>query len=372
MLIAMKIGLLTADLSHRNGWAHYSLSLAQALQRQGVTLEIVAPVDSPSLPGVTVHNLLPPIAPMPPNFLLRSLRTLPTVRRILRDCDLIHATVELYAPLASLIAGKRPLIVTGHGSYVNLPRIRRWPVSMIYRRAFQRATMLCVSDYTASIVRETLPHAKTVVIHNAVDAARFQQKTSFSPEISRPVVLATGGVKARKGTLELVQAMAQVRQQIPTVQCVVIGAQSEPEYLRKVEREIVRLRLEDCVHLPGFVDDDTLLGWYQAADVFALPSINAGWKFEGFGLVYLEASAAGLPVIGTRDCGAEAAIEDGVTGLLISQDYIAEELPVAILELLHNPQKAQAMGAAGRTKAISQTWDHVAEQVITLYENSLL
>ncbi|MCA9913937.1 MAG: glycosyltransferase family 4 protein, partial [Anaerolineae bacterium] len=317
------------------------------------------------------HSLLPPVDPMPPNFLLRSLRALPAVRHALRDCDLIHATVELYAPLAQLVTGDRPLIVTGHGSYVNLPRIRRWPVNMIYRRAFERAIMLCVSEYTASVVQEILPTAKTVVVHNAVDAARFQQKTMFVPEIPRPIVLATGGVKARKGTLELVQAMAQVRQQIPTVQCVVIGSKRETEYLQQVEAEIAGLGLEDCVHLPGFVDDDRFIGWYQAADVFALPSINAGWKFEGFGLVYLEASAAGLPVIGTRDCGAEAAIEHGKTGLLISQKKIAEELPAAILELLHNPQKSQAMGTAGREKALSQTWDHAAEQVIALYENSL-
>lgn len=371
MLIAMKIGLLTADLSHRNGWAHYSLSLAQALQRQGVTLEIVAPVDSPSLPGVTVHNLLPPIAPMPPNFLLRSLRTAPAVRRILRDCDLIHATVELYAPLAQLVTENRPLIVTGHGSYVNLPRIRRWPVSMIYRRAFQRATMLCVSDYTASIVQKILPDAKTAVVQNAVDAARFQREATFSPDIPRPIVLATGGVKARKGSLELVRAMAAVRSEIATAQCIIIGSKGESRYVRKVESEIARLGLEDCVHLPGFVDDDTLLGWYQSADVFALPTINAGWKFEGFGLVYLEASAAGLPVIGTRDCGAEAAIEHGKTGLLIAQENIEQELPAAILELLRDPQRAQAMGAAGRAKATAQTWDHAAEQVIALYENSL-
>lgn len=367
----MRIGLLTADLSHRNGWAHYSRSLAEALLRLGIDLEIVAPVDSPTLPGVVLHRLLPPVDPMPPQFLLRSLQKLPPVWRALGACDLIHTTVELYAPLAQAVAGSRPLIVTGHGSYVNLPRTRRWPVSALYRRAFRRATMLCVSEYTASIVREVVPGAQTAVIHNGIDPARFQGNVTFSPALSRPIVLATGGVKSRKGTLELVRAMAKVRQQVPSVQCVVIGSQGETAYVAEVEAEIERLGLEDCVQLPGFVQDEELLGWYAAADVFALPSVNKGWKFEGFGLVYLEASAAGLPVIGTTNCGAEAAIVPGETGLLVAQERIAEELPAAILELLHDPGKAQAMGAAGQRRAASQTWDHVAQETAALYEKAL-
>ena len=71
--------------------------------------------------------------------------------------------------------------------------------------------------------------------------------------------------------------------------------------------------LQEAVHILGRVPDETLLGWYHAADVFALPAINVGGKFEGYGLVYIEASAAGLPVVGTLDCGAEDAIRDGET-----------------------------------------------------------
>ncbi len=367
----MRIGLLTPDLTHRNGWAHYSRSLAESLLRQGMRLEIVTAVGSPALPDAAVHRLLPPIDPMPSRFLLRSLRSYPAARRALASCDLIHATVELYAPLAKAIAGRRPLIVTGHGSYVNLPRIRRWPVSALYRRAFEDSTLLCVSEYTAQVVRDVAPRARTAVIHNGIDPARFQGETAFAPPIPHPIVLATGGIKARKGTLELVRAIAEVRRESPGVQCVVIGSQGEREYLRQVEAEITHLGLEDCVHLPGFVDEETLRGWYQAADVFALPSVNRGWKFEGFGLVYLEASAAGLPVIGTTNCGAEAAIVDGETGLLVAQERIAEELPQAILRLLRDPDLSRTMGAAGRKVAQSHTWDHTARQTVRLYRDVL-
>ena len=122
-----------------------------------------------------------------------------------------------------------------------------------------------------------------------------------------------------------------------------------------------------AVSLLGYVHDSTLLGWYGAAYVFVLPSINAGWKFEGYGIALIEASAASLPVIGTTDCGAEDAVEDGVTGLLVPQQNIDEALPAAILRLLSDPARAAQMGAAGRDKAQQQSWASVATQMIEIY-----
>src|SRR5690606_8792173 len=144
--------------------------------------------------------------------------------------------------------------------------------------------------------------------------------------------------KPRKGTLELVRAMAVVRQQMPAAQCVIIGSlDAMPEYAARVRAAVAELNLQDCVHLLGHVPEATVLGWMRAADVFALPSMNVGAKLEGYGLVHMEASATGLPVIGTRDCGADDAIVHGETGLLVSQERVAEELPAAILHLLADP-----------------------------------
>jgi glycosyltransferase involved in cell wall biosynthesis len=97
--------------------------------------------------------------------------------------------------------------------------------------------------------------------------------------------------------------------------------------------------------------------------------MNAGGKFEGFGLTHLEASAAGLPVIGTTDCGAEDAIVDGVTGLLVSQSAVTAALPGAIINLLTDPVRAKQMGAAGQERAQTQTWNRVAQRMIEVYEN---
>ena len=381
----LKIGMLTSDLSHKHGWAHYSLSLIQALRRTGVKLTIVTTHNSPDVEGLTIHKLLPSITPAESNLLLRQVMLIPRVRAILQDCNVIHATIEPFAPLASWVVGSRPLLITGHGTYVRQWSKRVWPVNAIYRRAFLRAQLVCVSHYTEKIAKATLPQVQSVVVNNGVDIERFQNPIHPHPlapsplrregeqietlvEKRGPTVLSVGAVKPRKGTLELVRAMAVVRREMPDAQCVIIGNLDwEPDYVAKVRAAIAELDLGGCVHLLGHVPEATLMGWYHAADVFAVPSMNDGWRFEGYGLIYLEAGAAGLAVIGTTENGGEDAIDDGVTGFLIPQARVADELPGAILRLLRDPVLAAQMGAAGREKAARQTWDHVARKMLLLY-----
>jgi glycosyltransferase involved in cell wall biosynthesis len=369
----LKIGLLTSDLNHRHGWAHYSLSLIEALRRAGVDLTVVATQDSPDVNGMTIHKLLPSAR----NMLLRQMLVMPRVRRLLRDCDVIHATIEPFAPLAAWIAGDRPLFITGHGTYVQSWAERRWPVNTLFRRAFLRSQLVCVSHYTEKVAHSVLPTVNTVVVKNGVNSERYQDvytaRISRTPsdEKHRPTVLAVGAVKARKGTLELVMAIADVRHELPDVRCIISGnLDLEPAYVKHVQEAIQQLNLQDCVQLPGQLSDAELNSWYEQADVFALPAKNVGKKFEGFGLVYLEASAAGLPVIGTTDCGAEDAIDVGLTGLLVTQAQVTEQLPQAILRILRDPSLAARMGAAGHAKAMQQTWDHVAGQMTALYNDA--
>jgi phosphatidyl-myo-inositol dimannoside synthase len=365
----MRIGFLTSDMVHGHGWGHHNLSLLQALRRAGVELTVVAPRNSPPIEGIPVLAVLPMIVPRESGFIPKMALQFPHVRRLLHDCDIIHAAIEPFAPLAAWAAGSRPLFVTGHGSYVRFDK-QRWPLNTLYRQAFAQAHVVCISHYTARVLASILPNARTSVVNNGVDARRFAHLPPLTTPKRGPTVLSVGAVKERKGTLPLVQAMAAVCQQMPDAQCVIIGS-TDGDYAQHMKETIVMLGLQDNVHLLGRVPDETLLGWYGAADVFVLPSINADWKFEGYGLVHMEASAAGLPVIGTTDCGAEDAIDDGVTGLLLPQHTLADRLPQAILALLSDPVRAQQMGAAGREKAQRQTWDHVAEQMITLYEQEL-
>ncbi len=368
----MRIGLITSDLSTRNGWANYSLNLIEQLRARGFGVTVVCARNSPPVDFET-HALLPSVAPPERHSFLKSLRQLPRVRRLLRDCDVIHSTIEPYAILAAAVAGSRPLVVTAHGSYVNLPRMRRFPLGQLYRRAFESAQLICVSRHTAQVAQSLLTGARTHVINNGLDAARYLQRPAIRVEKMGPTVVTLGEIKPRKGTLQLVKAMAIVRERLPEAQCLIMGnPQASSAYTQRVRDTIDQLELADNVHILGFVEAELMRGWLAAADVFALPAMNDGWFFEGFGLSVLEASAAGTAVIGTDDCGVADAIEDRVSGLIIPQAGVAEALPRALLELLLDPEKAARMGAAGRERAREQTWERVADQVIEVYRNALI
>jgi phosphatidylinositol alpha-1,6-mannosyltransferase len=217
-----------------------------------------------------------------------------------------------------------------------------------------------------------MPGIHTAVVNNGIDVERFAHLSTPEMPERRPTVLSVGAIKARKGTLALVRAMVKVREIISDVQCIIIGSlDAEPDYAAQVQTEIETLRLSDTVRLLGRIPDDALLRWYGASDVFALPSLNVDWKFEGYGLSLMEGSAAGLPVIGTTDCGAEDAVENDVTGLLVSQTNIDSELPEAIIRLLTDKALARHMGSAGREKAAHHTWDDVARRMIEIYRDCL-
>ena len=367
----MRIGLITSDLSRNNGWATYSLNLLLELRARGLSTTVVCARNCPAL-DIESHPLLPAVTPPERHTFIKSMRLIPRVKSLLRDCDILHCAIEPYAILAAAVAGGRPLFVTAHGSYVNLPRMRRFPVGALYRRAFERARLLYVSRYTAQVAREMMPGGRAHVINNGVDLGRFLEPPPVKVTKRGPTVVTAGGIKPRKGTLELVEAMAAVRERLPRAQCVIMGdPQAGSVYSAAVERRIDELGLRDNVEIMGFVEDELMRAWLAAADVFALPAMNDGLWFEGFGLVLVEAGAAGTAVVGTDGCGAADAIEHGLNGLVVSQERVSEELPRALLRLLENPQEAAAMGAAGRLRARGRTWAAVADKVIALYEQAL-
>lgn len=365
----MRVALLTPEMVPTYGWARYGVDLAQALSHEGVEVVALTQRTTPPPAGfgslADVRPILPHLYPPTRGFVLRLLLAAPRVMRAVHDCDVLHVVAEPYTLVAGLAAGSRPLVVTAHGTYVPQtsmrPLVGRW-----YRRTYRRARLIAVSRYTAAQVQRTLPDVTPTVIHNGVHFDHFQAARPRPERQQGHTILATGGVKARKGTHVLVDAFAQVRQAAPDSQLVITGDQYDSAYVARIHEQIDALDLSGHVQLLGFVDDDELVGWYQHAAVFALPSLNVGQKFEGFGLVFLEAGACGLPVIGTTGSGAEEAIIEDETGLLVPQDD-SGALAQAIIRLLSEEALRSRLGVGGRQYARSQDWRSIAQRVHNVY-----
>jgi phosphatidylinositol alpha-1,6-mannosyltransferase len=194
-----------------------------------------------------------------------------------------------------------------------------------------------------------------VRIHPGVDLKRFLPNLDASPIVrrhglaGRPLILTVGRLVEWKGQDMVMRALPYVLQAVPTAAYVVVG---EGPYRKPLERLVAELKLHDHVIFAGFVPAEELAMYYRAADVTVLVSreICPGMPIEGFGMVYLEANAAGRPVIGSRMGGVTEAILEGVTGLLVNPND-EKEIAAAIMRLLTDRVLAEHMGIQGRARA---------------------
>lgn len=182
-----------------------------------------------------------------------------------------------------------------------------------------------------------------------------------------PVIVSVGRMATKKGYQVLLDGLDRLMASHDTVHVVLAGAGDRLEEFRR--RAAAHA---DRVRFPGIVLRDTLPDLYRAADVFCLPAVHdPQGNVDGLPNVILEAMATGLPVVATAISGIPIAITDGVHGRLV-EERDAESLVDALLELLADPERARAMGEAGREKASAElSWDTVAGRYREAYELAL-
>jgi phosphatidyl-myo-inositol dimannoside synthase len=188
-----------------------------------------------------------------------------------------------------------------------------------------------------------------------VDAERFQQglpgddlRTGIGIDAGQKLILSVGRLMRRKGFDSVIRALPLLRQQGIDAHYAVIGIGEDAEYLRRLASE---LGMTDRVHLLGHVSYEDLPRWYCASDLFAMPNRDIAGDTEGFGLVYLEAAAAGRPVVAGTAGGTASAVVDEVTGLRVDGERL-DAIARALSRLLSNAEEAAQMGRNGRDRVL--------------------
>lgn len=188
---------------------------------------------------------------------------------------------------------------------------------------------------------------------NQIEGSRLREKVGFA---NRPTIVSVSRLMARKGHDELIKAMPELKKRIPGIALLIVG---EGSYRNNLEKLITKLDLELDVYLTGKVPYLELPAWYGAGDVFAMPcrTRKAGWDVEGLGIVYLEASATGLPVIAGDSGGAPEAVAEGKSGFVVGGTD--QEALIEKIELLFADKKLRKeMGEFGRQWILDNwTWE---------------
>jgi glycosyltransferase involved in cell wall biosynthesis len=373
----MRVAYLTTEATSKAGWGRYSVEVIKGMRGLGIDPVLIthSPNLDPALADIEQHVILPPVLAY--RFSTpRSLLYTPRLRSILATCDLAHCLVELYAPLTALACyPQRPFVTVAHGTWAVRPlesRVSRWLFAPALRRA---KSVICLSRFTQQWIERLITLPNSLVLTGGVTLSDYDRPVQASlprwAESKKIALTSAGAFKQRKGQHVTLEAIAQARQQIPDLHWVLTGDPTQnPSYSQPLQQRIADLGLTEYVHFVGLVSQEELVVWYQRADVFVLNSLNDGSSFEGLGMVYLEAGAVGTPSIGSWNCGAEAAIIDGVSGFLVPQGD-SEATAQALIRLLSDSALYQRMSAAARQQAHTLSWATLCQRLLTIYQAAI-
>lgn len=228
------------------------------------------------------------------------------------------------------------------------------------RRNTARADRVFVpSRYSASVAHDVydIPTAKLVVVPEPIDLADWRRRFAEAggARAIRPTVLSVARMYPRKRLNDLLLAAAVLRERIPDAQVRIVGEGPESASLRALHRE---LGLGDAAVLLGEVTRRMLAVEYVSAHCFCLPTVQ-----EGFGLVFAEAMAAGLPVVACRAAAVPEIVEDRQTGFLVNPRSPGE-LATALETLLMNRELSEAFGRTGTQRVEAFGLESVARRFL--------
>jgi phosphatidylinositol alpha-1,6-mannosyltransferase len=247
-----------------------------------------------------------------------------------------------------------PYVIVCHGLDVRMAASnpwKEWLADLVFRNA---ELVIANSASTAATIKKITPELNPMVltpgVHVAAMISKEEARVKLGIGADEEIILSVGRLIKRKGFDLLLEATEKLKDR-ENVRTVIIGDGQELPNLKQLA--------EHLKHRVTFITDakdEDLALWYAAADLFCLPARESSTDVEGFGIVYLEAAAHGLPVLATNVGGVSEAVVDGETGILIPPDD-AEKLAEELRRLLSDPQLRSLLGQTGRDR-VSQdfTW----------------
>ena len=341
----------------------------------------------PGMPGygATGHPVPPTLREA--NGALQALGVDVEIAAALAGADLVHSHTW-YANAAGLLAALvhgAPHVVTAHSLEPRRPwkaeqlgggyRLSSWAERTAYLAADAVIAVSAGMRDDVLAVYPELDPARVHVVHNGVDAEAYrpvpepETVRAVGVDPDRPYALFVGRITRQKGLVHLLAAAEQLPADAGLVLCA--GAADTAAERQQVAEAVAALqaRREGVVWIEAMLPREQLVPLITGATVFVCPSV-----YEPLGIVNLEAAACGTAVVASAVGGIPEVVDDGRTGLLVPYDEddpvgFAAGLAARTGELLADPRRAAAMGAAGRERVLAEFgWAAIAQQTMAVYE----
>lgn len=367
----MRIALVSPyDVDYPSGVNVHIAQLAREFRARGHQVSSFAPGSSAHGPQGDVTVIGRPIA-IPSGGSLARVTLSPLLgRKVGRaleegqfDIVHIHEPLVPMLPVQFLRLSRTVNVGTFHASHDGGSRGYSLMRYLLRRWAKRLDGRIAVSPAAARLASRYFP-GQYEVIPNGVDVAHFASPLPCPPDIGafRPYILFVGRFEERKGLSVLLRAFATLKTRRPDVHLVIVG-----DGVRRARHEAwVNQQGLAGVHFAGYVSTEALPAYYQHAATFCAPNTGN----ESFGIVLLEAMAAGCPIVASNIEGFAELVAYGVQGLVVPPAN-PEALASALTRILSDPALGHALAAKGEGYVSQFSWPGVAESVLALYERLL-
>lgn len=354
----MKICLLSFGLGTKDGGGRFAHDLALNLQKSGHEVYAISGF----------------------NLLRNTLFHFFALRKIFEKSDIIHTIdiwpIAFYARIISLGLNK-PLVISSLGTYSVMPFYSwRRPLATWSSR---HAQIVAISEYTKQELNKVAPTLNIKVLGVGFNfdfwSGKKDRPNEFSEvEIQRykPFILSVGAIKVRKGFPNSIRAFGIIAKKIKNLNYIIVGqVYEESEYMNGLKKIVKENNLEDRVFfITSAIEDNELLKFYRGAELFVLVPVEDNHRFEGFGTVYLEAAASGLPIVATFNSGAISAIQDGHSGILVEQNDPAGTAE-AIIKILSDSAMKEKFKTNSYERVKNFDWEKIIAEYIKVYSEKI-
>ena len=363
----LKIALVSAyDYAFRGGANEHIRNLAAQFEGWGHTVKVVAPCSKPE--GITEPNFIPMGKPVPvpaAGSIARvslSVWLRPRIQRLLREeaFDIVH----LHEPFSGFV----PLYMAGHSETVNIATFHSYRGTRLYGIGGNKLAMpyfrrlnglIAVSKPAHDFISAHFP-GDYRIIPNGIDVDAFGNGVEPFADLQDGMInlLFLSRLEKRKGLKYMLGAYSRLKWDWPNLRLLVVGPGKPDQDSYRIMSE---RNLQDVVFFGGVPEEDKAR-YYKSADIYCSPATGR----ESFGIVLLEAMAAGKPIVATSIEGFSSVLTHGQEGLLVPpQDD--EALAEAIATLLKDPEMRNRMAANGRKTVDEYRWERVAGRVMEFY-----
>lgn len=369
----MRVAIFSSTIDVRNGYGNITFEYCSALCKNGIDFVLFLPksekkhIDTLSLSFDVSCTLPEYIFRIRPYSFFSYLKIMDV-----SSFDIVHSLFSFPYCFIAARAAKRhkiPFLMGAQGTYGVLP-LTQWPEKYFLKWSYKQALQIIVpSEFTKEYIQKYAEMKYPIsVIHNGVDFNRFQVSTDNilvrEKYKGKKILLTVGGLKDRKGQDLVIRALPAVIEKFPNVVYVLVGEGSIKKSLLQLARD---LNVETHVDFVGSKTSDELVEYFKMCDIYVHTSRVIDFNFEGFGIVYLEASACKKPLIATDAGGIRDAVIHEKTGLVVGNEDIGG-ISKAACRLLSDVNFADGLGEAGYQYAKLHDWSNIFKRFIKLYE----